>query len=188
MFEYLVSVFSGVTANGVTRIIEALWGSNVAHNIEEDIQSDNENKSIPEKIVREFQTFHIKSGFESILNFVGDPVVHMVVEDEPTTAWHLVILVVESRVTGEWYVSKKGEMAFEGSGGGLYVAENIARICRERRVPTAGWVIQKKDSDALSNGQKLWPEVKGSIIPLMSYSKNEYFVKYIAKKFSEVNT
>lgn len=187
MFDYLFGVFTGVTANAVTRVIEALWGSNVAHDLEEDVQSNDENE-LKSDIEREYQTFHIKSGFESILNFVIDPVVHMLVEDKPSTAWHLVVLIVESKISGEWYVSQKGEMAFEGSGGGLLVAENIARICRERRIPTAGWVVKKEDSDSLARGEKLWPEVKDKMIPLMSYSRNEHFVKYIAKKFSEVNT
>lgn len=188
MVDFISSVFSGVTANTITRVIESLWGEKVALNLTEDAKPENkqiESTKIDERV---FQTFHIKNGFEGILNFVSDPIVHMVIEDHPTTAWHLVVLVVESRTTGEWYVSQKGEMAFEGSGGGLFVAETVVRKCKERRIPVAGWVISREDSDDLSSGKKLWTEIKSSVIPLMSYSKKEYFVKYIAKKFNDINT
>ena len=189
MFEYLFGVLTGVSANAVTKVIEALWGGNKAYAKEEEIEVSEEKSEQKEKEdSRQFQTFHIKTGFESILNFVQEPIVHMVVESEPTTAWHLVILIVESRVTGEWYVSQKGEMAFEGSGGGLYVAEKVATICRNRRITTAGWVLSKEDSDSLARGIKTWPQLKINTIPLVSYSKNDYFIKYVAKKFQEVNT
>ncbi|MGA4604701.1 hypothetical protein [Pseudoalteromonas maricaloris] len=123
-FDFISSVVSGVTANGVTRLVEALWGGDKAYNLEDkDPENDiNKNEVVAEsKKLRLFQNFHIKSGFETILNSVDQPIVHFVIEDKPTTAWHLVTIVVESQVTGQWYVSQRGEMAFEGSGGGLFL-------------------------------------------------------------------
>jgi len=189
MIDFISSVVSGVTANGVTRVLEALWGSNKAHNIEKD-KSDTEPsqqiEQIEEQPERLFQNFHIKNGFESILNSVNDPIVHFVIEDQPTTAWHLVTIVVESTSTGEWYVSEKGEMSFEGSGGGLFVANRVIEICKDRKLKNTAWVLPQAITNKLSQGELHWNQAKLKLIPLLSYSLSEYFIDYIAKKYSEI--
>jgi hypothetical protein len=93
---------------------------------------------------------------------------------------------VESRVTGEWFVSSKGEMAFQGTGGGIYVAEKVASLCTKRRIPVAGWVCSKSSSNALAHGEIHWNKVRADLIPLLSYTGSENFINYIVTRYKEV--
>lgn len=174
-------ILQGVSANFITKLIEAFWGSSIA-----DQPEPPPVEVKPPEPERLFQTFSIRFGLEEVLSFVPDPVVHAVVEDRPSTAWHWVCLVVESKTTGEWYVSQKGEMAFEGTGGGRIVARDVARLCRERNVPLTAWVAQKSKADMLAAGGVLWPTVKPELVPLLSYAKSDYFIRYIASTFREL--
>lgn len=190
MIEFIAGAIQGVAGNLLTRVLDAFWGRATANTPPEAssplIPDEPNNEDIP-RAPRRFQTFHIKSGFESVLSATPDAVVHVVIEDKPTTAWHLAILVVESRSTGEWYVSGKGEMAFEGGGGGVAVSKRVASICSNRRITVAGWVCPRAISDKLSRGEVLWPTVKTELVPLISYAESDYFAKYIASRFREIN-
>ncbi|MDC8787210.1 hypothetical protein [Roseateles koreensis] len=186
MLDFLYGAAQGVAGNFITRLIDALWPNLPDQQLPEYSEQIHREQVAPAEARRLFQTFHIKSGLEAVLNATIDPVVHIVLEDQPTTFYHLAVLVVESRVTGEWYVSSKGELSFEGSGGGILVAEKVASMCANRRIPMAGWVCSRGHSDSLAQGEVLWPQVRPELIPLVAYAGNETFVKYIVSRFKEV--
>ena len=114
-----------------------------------------------------------------MLNLIKQPIVHFVVEDIPTTAWHLPVVVVEDSVTKEWYVFSKGNLAFEGCGGGLAQTQILFKKLLERKIPFSAWVLERAGSDKLSQGCRMWPELKSKCIPILAYKKNEYFDQYV---------
>ncbi|WP_026973501.1 hypothetical protein [Aliagarivorans marinus] len=188
MFDFLGGVLTGIAGNLATKALEGIWGSKKL-NYEEpennEVESPETNPQV-EDSPKIFQTFHIKNGFKDILAYVQKPVVHAVVEDSPTTHYHLITLVVECRKTGEWFVSRKGEMAFEGGGGGIMVAERVIMWCSERHIKVIPWVLTKEKVDLLSTGRILWHTVKPELVPLLTYARSEYFVNRIAKRYREL--
>ncbi len=189
ILEFFDGALQGVAGNLLTRLLDTFWGgaSEVAPGESDNSSVNGASASQEIQPVRRFKTFHIKSGFESVLAATSDPVVHVLVEDKPTTAWHLAILVVESRTTGEWYISSKGEMALEGSGGGLAVSKMVASLCSAKHVPVAGWVCSQLLSNQLARGLTLWPGAKTELLPLVTYAESDYFAKYIATTFREIH-
>ncbi|HAS6444324.1 TPA: hypothetical protein GRR81_25030 [Vibrio parahaemolyticus] len=190
MFDFVSGVATGVAGNLATKLIEAFWGSNKLNSeppepSNDEKQSDDSLHSA-EQHPKLFETFHIKNGFKDILNYVDKPVVHAIVEDSPTTHYHLITLVIECQSTGEWFVSQKGEMAFEGGGGGIRVARNVIELCAERRVKVTPWVLNDEKAELLSSGRLLWHDVKQELIPLLTYAKSEYFINCIAKRYREL--
>lgn len=182
--ELFSGASQGVAGNLLTRVLDAFW-QRVTESKPAELTKEVAAGQTVAPIER-FKTFEIRSGFESVLAATPDPVVHILIEDKPTTAWHLAVLIVESRVTGEWYVSSKGEMALEGSGGGLAVSKTVASICLSQRIPVAAWVCPQLLSDQLSCGQILWPAHKAELVPLVTYAESDYFAKYIAKTFKQI--
>lgn len=187
MLDFLYGAMQGVAGNLITQLVDALWARPDDESEAPEPESGSAAPQSPVQIKRLFQTFHIKSGFEAVLNAAIDPVVHVILEDKPTTFYHLAVLVVESRTTGEWYVSSKGEMAFEGTGGGIYVAEKVAALCSVRRIPVVGWVCSQSASNSLAHGEVLWPQVRSELIPLVAYAGSDSFVKYIVSRYKEVS-
>lgn len=179
--EFLSGTLQGVAGNLLTRVLDTFWGR------ANESDADTSTEEVPIPSAQLFKTFNIKSGFENVLSATPEPVVHVLIEDTPTTAWHMAILVVESNATGEWYVSSKGEMALEGTGGGLAVSKMVASICLSRQVPVAGWVCPQALSDQLACGEVLWPSKKAELVPLVTYAGSDYFSKYIAKTFRKIH-
>ncbi|KIE20939.1 hypothetical protein SE23_09095 [Vibrio sinaloensis] len=190
MFDFVSGVATGVAGNLATKLIEAFWGSNKLNSEPPEPSNDEEQYDdslhSAEHHPKLFETFHIKNGFKDILNYVDQPVVHAIVEDSPTTHYHLITLVIECQNTGEWFVSQKGEMAFEGGGGGIRVARNVIELCAERRVKVTPWVLNDEKAELLSSGRLLWHDVKQELIPLLTYAKSEYFINRIAKRYREL--
>ncbi|HAS6309240.1 TPA: hypothetical protein I7213_21335 [Vibrio vulnificus] len=190
MFDFVSGVATGVAGNFATKLIEAFWGSNKLYS---ETPEPNNDENQPDgsahsgvQYPKLFETFHIKNGFKDILLYVEKPVVHAIVEDSPTTHYHIITLVIECQKTGEWFVSQKGEMAFEGGGGGIRVAQNVIELCAERRVKVTPWVLDVEKAELLSSGRLLWHDVKQELIPLLTYAKSEYFINRIAKRYREL--
>lgn len=189
MLDFLYGASQGVAGNLLTRVVDAFW-PRLGNDSANALKSENMDV-VPDEVIKKkriFQTFHIKSGLEAVLDATIEPVVHIVLEDTPTSFHHLVVLVVESRVTGEWFVSSKGEMAFEGTGGGVRVSQLVSRLCSARRIPLAGWVCTQSASDSLSSGEILWPHLRPELVPLVAYSGGEHFLKNIASRYKELIT
>lgn len=137
--------------------------------------------------IHHYKTFSLLRDLNAILALTRQPVVHFVVEDKPTTAWHLPSVVIEDSVTNEWYVFSKGNIAFEGSGGGLHQAESLIRFLLEKRIPFTAWVLDRISSDKLDQGCRTWVELKAKCIPLLAHRSSEYFEKYVAGKYVELS-
>ena len=185
MNDPISGALQGVAGNLLTRLIDVFWQQRRGNEDPKPGQRVPPNNDEPSPKL--FQTFHIASGFESVVAATPKPIVHILIEDQPTTAWHLAVIVVESSSTQQWYVSQKGEMAYEGTGGGLAVATEVAEVCRAGDIPVAAWICSQGLTDDLSNGQILWPTVKRELIPLSSYAKSDYFATYIRTAYDRMS-
>jgi hypothetical protein len=138
--------------------------------------------------VRRFRTFDATDSLESILRMVEGPVVHLLVEDKPSTHYRLPGYVLESTVTGEWYVFARGRLALEGVGGGATNMRGVSDLLRERGVRIVGWVIAQADMDALEGGRMVWHEARNTLVPLLSFVSNddEWEWRPIRDRFAEV--
>lgn len=136
---------------------------------------------------RRFRTFDATDSLVSILRLVEGPIVHLLVEDRPSTHYRLPGYVLESTVTGEWYVFSRGRLALEGTGGGANNMRDVSALLRERGVRIVGWVIDQADMDALEGGRMLWPEARATLVPLLSFLSNddEWEWRPIRDRFAE---
>jgi hypothetical protein len=180
------SVPAGIAANIFTKIGEALWKWGKSEKDEPGNDNSLCGKAPDEEGLRLFQTFDARFDMENIAEQMVDPVIHLVVDDQDDGAWHDVCVVVESRATREWYVSSKGNVALEGTGGGLLAARLVIDFCNAKKLPIATWVGPKDETDLLASGQLSWSGFREKLVPLLSYAKDEYFAKYIVKEFKRL--
>ncbi len=193
MFEVLAEmILSRVAGNAVYDQLKTVFtrstndpGSDVTkHEDDPDIKA-RYGENI--EYVHRYKIFSVHQDLNTVLDLTRQPIVHFVVEDKPSTAWHLPSVVIEDLVTGEWYVFAKGTIAFEGSGGGLYQAESLIRHLLEKRIPFTAWVLDRINSDKLDQGCRTWVELKPKCIPLLAHLSSEYFEKYVAGKYTELS-
>lgn len=118
---------------------------------------------------RRFDIFDARYDIERLLAYVEQPVVHLLVEDQPSSAYNLPGYVLESKATGEWFVFGRGRLALEGNGGGYRNMQGVTEILRAKQTKIVGWVIRKSDMDRLEDGQLLWSMARQDLIPLLSY-------------------
>lgn len=134
-----------------------------------------------------YRTFDIINDLYDVVDLIQSPMVHIVIEDKPSSAWHLPLVVVEDIDSKEWYVFSKGRMAFEGSGGGLENSKNLLQFLIKNKIRFSGWVLDYVKSEKLSQGCSTWPALRDDCLPLISYNKNQYFTKYIVEAFGELS-
>lgn len=193
MFDKLVEMaVSGVVGNAAYDQLKVFFTRSTAvpSPEPEEFEDDPDIKArYGENIeyIHRYKTFSLLSDLNAVLALTRQPVVHFVVEDKPTTAWHLPSVVIEDSVTGEWYVFSKGNIAFEGSGGGLHQAESLIRFLLEKHIPFTAWVLDRISSDKLDQGCRTWVELKASCVPLLAHRSSEYFEKYVAGKYVELS-
>lgn len=180
------SVPTGIAANFFTKVGEALWKrskpGNEAPENNDGLESGNYSGEKP----RLFQTFDARFDLENIAANIVDPVVHLIVDDQNDGTWHDVCIVVESRATHEWYVSSKGNVALEGTGGGLLAAGIVFDFCSANKISIAAWVGPKEETDLLASGRLMWGGFREKLIPLISYAKDEYFSSYIVNQYKDL--
>lgn len=193
MFDKLVEMaVSGVVGNAAYDQIKAFfaWSASAptaepsAHEEDPDIKAKYGDNI---QYASRYKVFSLNRDLNAVLSLTKKPVVHFVVEDRPTTAWHLPSIVIEDAITFEWYVFSKGDIAFEGSGGGLHQAESLIRFLIEKNIPFTAWVLDHISADKLDQGCRTWVEVKSKCIPLLAHRSSEYFEKYVAGKYVELS-
>lgn len=135
-----------------------------------------------------YRTFDIVNDLYDVIDLITSPMVHIVIEDKPSSAWHLPLVVVEDTESKEWYVFSKGSMAFEGSGGGLASSKDLFQFLIDNNIRFAGWVLDYVSSEKLSQGCATWPNLRDQCLPLIAYNNNQYFSKYIAEVFGELSS
>lgn len=133
-----------------------------------------------------YRVFDIVHDFYDVIELIKKPVVHIVIEDQPSTFWHLPLVVIEDIESGEWYVFSKGRLALEGSGGGMRNTKDLFRYLMERNIRFSGWVMDFVKSEKLSQGCLTWPSVRNDCLPIISYKGNQYFSDFIIKSFSDL--
>ncbi|MEI5639965.1 hypothetical protein [Pseudoalteromonas sp. UG3-2] len=131
---------------------------------------------------RKFRTFDARYGIPSALDDIEKPLVSILIERNPSTHYNLPCVVIESRANGEWYVMSKGNISFQGSGGGLSHAKSFISKLKEKNADIGVWVYDNSLVDDLSNGYTLWPEIKGKGIPLRSFIEDDASWKEIVEK------
>ncbi|TBO27474.1 hypothetical protein EYS42_16750 [Aquabacterium lacunae] len=123
---------------------------------------------------QKFKTFDAWNDLSRILTAVKSPVISILIEDEPSTHYHLPSMVLESSVTGEWYVFSRGRMSFEGNGGGIRNSQEIIDQVKAAGANIGTWVVTKSEIEALDNGYITWPKVKQNAIPLLARVARDY--------------
>lgn len=117
---------------------------------------------------RKFEVFDVYLDMKQMLPLIKEPVAHILVETSPSNFYNLACLVVESKITSEWYVFKRGRMALQGSGGGAAQTKIALEALKKSGASVSAWAIDKETIDKLEHGIILWPSVKTGIVPLMS--------------------
>jgi len=133
--------------------------------------------------VRRFKTFDAVYDLEKILSYVDVPIVHLLIEDSPSTHYNLPGYVLESQSTGEWFVFSRGRLALQGSGGGHNNTEGVFALLSVKKAAIGAWVVEKRLLDLFENGQALWPDVKQQAVPLLSFLSEEYSWSEIQNQF-----
>lgn len=121
----------------------------------------------PARVCR-FNTFDVGRDLEGLLKTVREPVISLLIEDVPSTAYKLPSMVLESAVTREWYVFHRGRMSFEGSGGGLRNSRDILHQLKDAGASVGVWIMPQSVMDDLDNGYVLWPAVRHEGVPLLA--------------------
>ncbi|MEB2306459.1 hypothetical protein [Citrobacter braakii] len=121
-----------------------------------------------------FKTFDVWSDLDKLLKVVKEPKISVLIEEQPSTYYRLPSLVLESRITGEWYVFPRGRISFEGNGGGIQNAEVIFNQLKEENVSVGIWVIDQALLDRLDNGHEFWPTIRLQIVPFLAAPSSEY--------------
>jgi len=129
-----------------------------------------------------FKTFDVLHDFIPLLEKIREPKVSILIEDRPSTAYHLAALVLESMQTGEWYVFSRGRMSFQGNGG-LMNTEGIFKEIRKRNIFSSAWIISQQLLSTVEDGYSTWPEARSKTVPLSARANNDYPWQLIEKKF-----
>ncbi|WP_347331729.1 hypothetical protein [Marinimicrobium locisalis] len=196
MIERLLEMaFSGTIGNFTYDRVKSLLNT---PKDDKDLESEKEEPSLDPDIKDKFgsniiyknnyRTFDIVHDLYDIVGLIKSPMVHIVIEDQPSSAWHLPLVVVEDTASREWYVFSKGRMAFEGSGGGLANSKELLRYLINNRIRFSGWVLDYVNSEKLSQGCLTWPALRDQCLPLISYNKNQFFTKYVVEVFGELSS
>jgi hypothetical protein len=161
------SILAGWLANKIDLGIDILIKKPSHENCVNKQQLLENNSSFVKK-TKLFRVFDVYNDLEKILPYLADPIAHIIIEKEPTTWWNLACLVIESKLTGEWYVFERGRMAMQGTGGGIRQSKIAIERLREAKVFITPWVVPKSILDEFEDGIILWHEVKIKAVPLFS--------------------
>jgi len=133
-----------------------------------------------------FRTFDVLHDLQRLAEMIEEPVIHILIEDKPSTAYRLPSLVLECRQKGEWYVFSRGRMSFEGTHGGWKNSVGVIAFLREMQIPIAAWIVDTSELVALDDGQLMWLEIKPRLVPLVAAPSNEFDWKTIQKNAQDL--
>ncbi|MCA8864526.1 MULTISPECIES: hypothetical protein [unclassified Halomonas] len=133
-----------------------------------------------------FHSFDVFTQLHEVSEGLASPVAHLLIEAEPSTHYHLVSLVLESSLTGEWYYFRRGRMAFQGTGGGHQQAERVVSIFKREDIPISVWVLERELMDDFESGYMLWPQVRAKAIPFLAANLDSEKWSWIKAQASEI--
>lgn len=111
-------------------------------------------------------------GYDEFLRKLDSPKVYILVGNEPSTMYYLPGYVIESSVTGEWFVFNRGRFALEGDSGLRQMKEFLSYL-KDHEVIFSAWVINQAILNNMEAGLTLWPGVKSKLIPLSTYHSDD---------------
>lgn len=115
-----------------------------------------------------FKTFDAWLDLPRFIESVRNPLVSILIEDEPSTFYRLPAIVLESQDTKEWFVFSRGRMSFEGTGGGIRNSRDIIEMLKEKNIPIGVWVVEQSRLEEMEGGLALWSEVRDRAVPLLA--------------------
>lgn len=121
-----------------------------------------------------FKTFDAWTDLSKFLAAVKEPIISVLIEDEPSTFYRLPAIVLESRLTGEWFVFSRGRMSFQGDGGGMRNSQAILDQVKRAGAAIGVWVLPQKLMSELDNGYETWGNIKPHAIPLLARVAQDY--------------
>jgi hypothetical protein len=136
-------------------------------------QSKAANDTIPTPPRRLFTTFDTTLDLHWIAERIHKPVVHLVVEDRPSTSYNMVAIVVESLTTGEWYLFPRRRVSLLGHKPGQVNLPDVIDRFREQQAQIAGWVAPQRALAKFEAGCTLWNQIQLGLVPLLAYSSRD---------------
>ena len=115
-----------------------------------------------------FKTFDAWHDLTRLLTAVKEPLISILIEDQPSSHYRLASMVLESRTTGEWYIFSRGRMSFEGNGGGVRNSRDILDQVKSSGAAVGVWVLPQSTLDDLDNGRETWMVARVQAIPLLA--------------------
>ena len=155
----------GVLASWLANKLDGIGNNGDEPPLEPEVSNEEAKIDTTGKKKKLFRSFDVFLDLEEMVNLLEKPVAYLLIETEPTTHYQLVALVLESQITKEWYLFRRGRMAFQGSGGGHHQAERAISIFKKRNISVSVWVVDKKVLDEFESGYLLWKPVFESAIP-----------------------
>jgi len=180
--DFGLSVFSSWLANRLER--KSIPEKNEEFKNEKSKTNEKISEIKPAKKL--FQVYDVYRDLGKILKYIDNPCAHIIVENEPSSFYHLASLVIEDLNTGVWFVFNRGRMSFQGTGGGAQQTELAVSILKNAKVPVAPWVTSKVILDDFEKGYILWQKVKCELIPLVSSILDETKWPWIQMQAKEV--
>ncbi|MFC3459816.1 hypothetical protein [Massilia haematophila] len=175
--DFGLSVFASWLANKLDTFLKTPVSEGATHTTVQSaaIPAEEQRSEGPEiKRTARFRTFDSARDFDTLLRTVSEPVISILIEDTPSTSYRLPSMVLESRVTGEWFVFPRMRMSFEGNGGGLRNARDTFDLIRLVGANVGAWVVPQQVLDSLDNGYLVWAEVRPTAIPLLAVISGEH--------------
>lgn len=185
--EHLMSgLFENIFVSFLSNLFHEKWKKIDEFKTSKELEDQKEAEALLKLIEGEkkppkpipFRSFCI-SKIEHILSFINNPVVHFVIDNEPSF-YFTVVAIVESPITGEWYVFGNGEIAFQGRGGGYRKCEMLCEILRKRNLTIAIWCTTQILLKELLQGKLTWPLLKPQLFPFLAVNNQD-------KDWNEVN-
>lgn len=168
ILEFAIEVIKKLATTAAVGRLKEWWGR-VCKNQEEVFETFAPEASIAEQArERRFRTFDLCFDLPSILSLLKSPRAFVLIEDRPSTAYCLPLVVLADEASTEWYVFRRGRIAFEGCGGGMSNSKAIFGHLRANGVSLSAWVLPRSSADDLEIGFVTWPQVREQAIPVAS--------------------
>lgn len=140
----------------------------------ESVFETETSRELEQKRAARFRTFDSTQDLEALLHAVSEPVISILIEDTPSTFYRLPSMVLESRVTGEWFVFPRMRMSFEGNGGGVRNAQDTFELIKRMDAKVGAWVVPQRVLDDLDNAYIAWSEARSAAVPLLAVLRGEH--------------
>ncbi len=175
--DFGLGVLASLLASKIDNVFKSSEKTTKPSDIDESLKTTlklNIQSSVSDSRSPKFKTFDAWTELSALLAKIEDPVISVLIEDQPSTHYRLASLVLESRATGEWYVFPRGRISFEGNGGGIRNSRDILTQVKSAGASIGVWVLQQNLLNELDNGYELWPSVRHQAIPLLAAIRNNY--------------